>query len=283
MASSAWLKQVATLPLLARVPESAREKIANLMVGLATSVELEAGDVLIQEGALGGTAGYILVQGQVSVERSGASPLSLPAPSLLGEMQQFNPVAQRTATVTAENDAVALKFTWPALYARAKETLSEEEQHLLLAAIEHCVWERFHEEVLLDLPLLRGLPDQLRLQICILLHWLAQPVQTDEGNALFLDGETCGGHGYLLLEGRVALVSGGQTRSTVQAPNILGIFPAFDPDASWTATARATTAVTSLKFNWQELDLLLRQRISPEGCERFSTALTEAQQRDFVH
>jgi len=283
MASSDWLEQAGALPLLAQVPGPARERIAELFLGVSRVLDLEAGDILIQEGALGGTAGYILVHGQVSVERRGAPEVRLDSPALLGEMQQFNPQEQRTATVTAENNGVALKFGWLDLYARAKEALSEDEQHLLLAAIERCVWERFHEEVLLDLPLLRGLPDQLRLQICILLHWLAQPVTARAGETLFVQGATCGGHGYLLIEGKVALLAGGQTLGQVQAPSILGIFPAFDPDASWTATARATEGVSALKFNWQALDLLLAQWLSAQGREQFRTALDAAQDRDFVH
>lgn len=283
MASSSWLKQVAALPLLAQIPLSARDRIAELFLGVSRSMEMEGGDILIQEGALGGTAGYVLVKGQVTVERTGTPALLLDAPALLGEMQQFNPQALRTATVIAESDAVALKFGWPDLYARAKEMLSKDEQHLLLAALEHCVWERFHEEVLLDLPLLRGLPDQLRLQICILLHWLAQRVTVPKDETLFLQGETCGGRGYLLLEGNAVLISGGQTRGQVHAPDILGIFPEFDPDASWTASARANEPVSALKFNWQELDLLLAQRLSASGLEQFRAALVKAQERDFVH
>ncbi len=279
MASGLWLERTMALPLFEGLEEACRKPIAELLLRLSREMTLDDGEQLIQEGALGGTAGFILMAGQVLVERSGAAPITVCAPALLGEMQQFNPQSLRTASVCAQGEAVVLRFGWQELYAQARLELEETIQGLLLGAIERCVWERFHEGALLDLPLLRRLPDQLRLQIALMLHWVAQPVFFEPGETLFRSGELCGSHGFLLLTGSVNLGGRGQ----VNAPALLGILPQFEPDLTWRATATAETAVSGLKFNWQALNLLIEQRLAPATRALFDAAVAAARVQEFCH
>ena len=282
MASREWVERIAELSLWAAFPEGTRQRVAEAVNEVAHLLELEPGEVLFQEGALGGSAGCILLEGRVCVERAGAPPIRVDAPAILGEMQQFNPQAQRTATVRAEGEAQILKFAWQELYAHAKEALDEGEQSALLDAIEHKVWERFDGEVLADLPLLRGLPDQLRLRICLLLHWIAQPITLHEGEPLFSEQETCGGRGHLLTSGELTLSVRGRMCGTVAAPNVLGVFPDFDPDVAWSATATAKGTVTLLKFNWQHALAMMEQRLSQEEQAQFRRAIEAAKDALFV-
>ena len=271
------------LPLLQGMPDDVRAEIARVLVAVSEVMDVDVGKGLIQEGALGGTTGYVLLTGAVEVERAGAAPVRVAAPVLLGEMQQFNPQAFRTATVTATEPGKALRFRWPQFYAHARLTLREEAQTLLLAQLERLVWDRFHTGAVLDVPLFRALPNSWRLRAALLLVWIAHLRDYPGGSLLIEKGRPCGAMGHLLIKGTVALISGDQTRQVLTAPDLIGLHPDFDPDRVWTATARAQDDAASYVFSWQEYLAILERRLKPEEYAAFLTAARQAKQEHFAY
>lgn len=283
MAQSGQLKRLAELPLLKDMPDHSKERIANVFLSVSETVTLADREVLLREGDLGGDFGFVLVQGKAEIHKEGAATIDLHAPSLLGEMQQFNPQAFRTATVRAKGQTIALKFLWQELYSQAEEDLHPVEQTMLMDSIEHMVWERFDRETLMDLGLFQGLPDQLKLRACLTLQWTTQNVALTEGETLFRKDEMCGAHGYLLTQGSVELARPHQSVQRVSSPDLLGVMPRFDPNRQWTATATAVGNVALLKFSWLTYNAMLEQRLSQEEHKQLTEAFEASAEQHFVH
>jgi len=283
MGASQDLVQVKGLALLQAMPEDTQEEVAGLFVQVSEKIAFSDGEVVLHEGDLGGAAGFVLLDGLVEVERANAAPIRMQAPALLGEMHQFNPRAQRTATVRAKGFAVALKFSWQELYGRAKADLSERRQHLLMDGIERMVWQRFDRETLMDLALFRGLTDKLKLRVCLLLQWIAEPRSLKDGAVLFKQKEMCGAMGYLLTAGRMQISVAGQASRVLTAPDMVGVMPVFDPDLQWRATAAAQGDVQLLRFSWQHYVAMLQQRLTPGEQQQFADSLKAHAASHFVH
>ena len=232
---------------------------------------------------LGPGAGFVLLQGTVEVQKEGAPGITLPAPALLGEMQQFNSQSLRTATVLAKGECIARKFSWQELYRQAKQDLDASEQAMLIDSIERVVWERFDRDTLMDIALFRGLSDRLRLRACVTLQWLTEQVILAGGETLFQEDEMCGAVGYLLTQGIIVLSKLDHKPVTVAAPNILGVMPHFDPNMKWTATATAEGEVEVLKFSWQRYVLKLKERLSEEDLQEFNEGIEAAAAKHFQH
>ena len=131
MESSEDISSLEAIPLLREMPDNARRQLIEMLLGTSEIAELEDGSALFHQGDLGGDAGFVLLSGTVRVEREGFPSVTMDAPAILGEIQQFNPRAQRTATVLAKGFVRTLRFSWQALYEKAREVLTHEEQHRL--------------------------------------------------------------------------------------------------------------------------------------------------------
>jgi hypothetical protein len=276
-------KRIMALSMLAEMPPASREKVARLLLENGTADTLEDGAMLIRRDGLGGDTGYILLDGRVRIKRDGGEAVTLGAPAVLGEMHQLNPGAQRTADVIAEGAGAALKFSWRMLYAAAGKTLSLEEQQRLMSAVERLVLQRFHEEDLLDLPMLRKLPDHLRLRICLVLHWVSKPFELAPGEHLFTEQAMCSDTGYLLTRGTLQLTMSGQKAGQLEAPDIAGIMLRFAPDMRWTATAAAETPAEGKRFAWLVLRNALEERLLPDELHQFDHALAVWAENHFMH
>lgn len=283
MDKSEVLQRLSELPLMRDMPEDTQKRFGELLLRVSETVELAGGDELMRQGVLGAGAGFILIQGDVSVEREGVPAIPLGAPALLGEMQQFNPQALRTATVRATGEATALKFAWPALYTRAKEDLRPDERTMLMDGIERIVWERFDREALMDISLFRTLPDQLKLRVSVILQWLTQRLVLTDGQTLFKEEDMCGATGYLIAQGMIELTRRNQGSVEVPAPNILGVVVEFDPNRQWTATAVAKGDVELLKFTWLQYKAMLEERLSPPELQQFNEAVQASAKEHFEH
>lgn len=79
---------------------------ARLISSLADQLERPAGSVLIQQGAHGGEA-FVLVAGQVTVERDGEVISTLGPGTVIGEISLLDHT-NRTATVVAATDVTLL-------------------------------------------------------------------------------------------------------------------------------------------------------------------------------
>lgn len=277
------LRRLERLPLLRYVSEALRPRVAEALLDISREVVLERGDILMRQGEIGGETGFVLVEGEVNVERGDDRPLVVPGPALLGEMYQFNPHAQRTATVRAQTGAIAVRFSWPGFYKEAKARFSDAEQAEIVDALERCILERFDRSMLLDLALFRGLSDDLKLRICLLLQWVTQAIILQDGQVLFHQGGMCGGEGFLLTHGQLELRKAGQLFDIRKAPDLLGVLPEFDPDLRWTASAVARGPVEALKFSWLEFNALFGQRATPESRERLLEAVRNNAAAHFLH
>jgi hypothetical protein len=283
METTTQYPEVLDLPLLAGMPDVVRDRVVRVLNDSGERVKLFEGDTLLHQGGIGGDAGFVLLKGTVRVEREEGPALSVGAPALLGEMYQFNPHAQRTATVTSEGNAEALKFSWHSLYSRAREALSPDEQLIFVESIERCALSRFQREQLMDLPILRDLQDELRLRVCLMLVWMSHHVTLRVGHRLFDQDGLCGDMGYLLAHGEIELYRSNQGSRTIAAPNLLGVIPHFDPDLRWTATAVARNTSELLRFPWLGLVRMIEQRLSAEE-RRLVVGSMDAHAREhFVH
>lgn len=282
MDESSQLEQLLALSLLSGMPEDTRVRVARLFLGAGQVEHLADGDTLLRQDALGGDTGYVILTGQVQVEKEGGS-LQVTAPALLGEMYHLNPHAHRTADVTAQGDVEALRFSWRALYQQAKQDLAPNEQMLLMSGIERTVLERFQREMLMDLPLFRGLPDHLRLRASLALLWLAHPVHLSDGELLFEQTGMCGDTGYLLTHGAIELSRAGQGTANVAPPNVIGVMPDFDPNLRWTATARAKGNTEVQRFAWLEFMRTLQQRLSTNEQQELDACIRKQMGAHFAH
>lgn len=276
MEATEWIGKALGLDAPPGLCESSRHSIEEVFRVVGERSALTDGEPLIQQGGIGGDAGYILIRGRAEIAREGQQPLVLDAPALLGEMYQWNPYAQRTATVMCRGAVEALRFSWGDVYACARERLSSAEQLRLMEALERIALQRFHREDILDLPLLDGFPDEMRLRICILLQWVAHPLHLEAGAALFEADGLCDDMGYLILQGGMSIVQGGMIPRHVTAPALIGIHPQFNPELRWTATACAKSATEALRFSWRGFLSLLSQRLNAAKMAQFQSALAGA-------
>lgn len=283
MAQARDVDKIAQLPLLRFVPDGMRGRIAQLFAGVSSTIVTTPGEALVRRGELGGDTGYVLLDGAAEVVRDEGAPIRVEAPALIGEMYQFNPHAERTATVRAVEAGRALKFSWQAFYSQAKATLPEPDQGQLMGAIERCILERFDRGALLKLALFHGLPDELRLRVCLLLQWVAHPIAYQDGEVILQQGAMCGGEGYLLARGNVDIRKAGQFVETRSAPDLLGVMPEFNPDLRWTASVTARGAVETLRFAWLELNALFVQRSTRNEQELFAQAIRANAASHFTH
>lgn len=283
MTQSEDLQTLGGLPLVQHMPDETKERVASLLLDVSTLLTSFEDNTLLHQGWLGGDSGFVLLQGNVEIDREGASPVSMSAPALLGEMLQFNPRALRTATVLVKGEARVLRFVWQELYAQARQRLTETEQNMLMDGIEHSAWERFNRDTLIDIALFRGLPDRLKLGVVLLLQWLVEPVTLLDGQELFKQDNVCGGMGYVLMQGNIALSRPLNPSQLVNSPNLLGVMPRFEPDLRWTATASAQGKVELLKFSWVDYIKRLQQRLSRQEQRQVADAINANAKEHFIH
>ena len=283
MDKTSELDTLLALPFLQDMAAETRARVVDLFLSLATRESLADGETLLRKDGLGGDTGFLLVAGEVAVEVGDDEILTVAAPTLLGEMYHLNPHAHRTATVAARGSVDVLRFSWTQLYAAAREKLDTQEQFALLGSIEGVVLERFHQETLADLPLLRGLPDHVRLRVCLMLEWMGNRRTLADEETLFGQNTPCGDQGYVLTRGQVALTMAGRTSCSVKAPNVIGVLPDFDPELRWTMAATAKGGAEVQTFSWLELRKTLEQQLPQGEYAAFDNAIRAFTKAYFSH
>lgn len=273
MSDSAKLAEVVGLELLESMPEPVRARVAQLFLDVSEVWDLADGEALMYEGHLGFDSGYVLTLGAVQIERSGAAPVSVSAPALLGEMSQFKSSDTRNATVRASGPASVLHFHWEEFYEQAKAVLPEPEYAQLMAALERLVWQRCGCQSLVNLDLFKGLDDALKLKLCIIFPWITDRVHLKTGATLFELGTRCQSEGHLLINGTLKLVRQDRTEKIVSAPNLVGVMPKHEPGLTWTVTATAQTDAELLKFSWLQYTAKLQQRLTHDEQRKLIDAM----------
>lgn len=264
MSEPVVVQEIASLSLLEGVPAEARENIARIFLAVSEEVDFEDGETLMQEDYMAFEAGYILARGTVQVERGGKVVSELNAPALLGEMSQFKAGDTRTATVRAKEAAVALQFQWDEFHAEVKKTLSPSDRKILRDALERLVWDRFGHGDLVDLPLWRGLPEEIRRKICSVFPWIVESESYKDGDIVFTEGDRCQSKGYLLVKGGIQLRKGSMPGKVFQAPHLLGVMPKNEPDLTWSATGTAQGDVSILSFSWRAYTAQLEEHLTDD-------------------
>ena len=69
----------------------------------------------------------------------------------------------------------------------------------------------------------------------------------------------------------------------LDAPDIVGIFPEFDPNLLWSATAIAREEAQVLKFSWQNYVFLLKMRLDQEAYGQFMQAVAASANLHLAH
>jgi CRP-like cAMP-binding protein len=276
-------KQINAISLLDGMPDEAKDKIAEIFCEVSEEIDLEDGEVVMQEGHLAFESGYILLTGTVEVEKEGKHQTDLTAPVLLGEMAQFKACDVRSATVRAKGSAVAMFFHWDEFYELARQRLTETERLLLTSAMDKIIWERFGAQSLLELPLFHGLSEVLRFKACVIFPWITDRVNYKDGETLFDEKDRCQSTGYLLMKGAIRLNKRPAMEKTYNAPNIIGIMPKQDPALVWSATAIAQGDTEVLTFSWKNYATKLQERLTQDEQRLLIDAMKQNAAEHFWH
>lgn len=264
------------LELLQGLSGDARRQVADVILDVADVLEYPGGERLINEGYLSFDIGYVLLDGNVLVEREDLEPVVAPAPALLGEMAQFSASDVRSATVRAKSDVVAARFYWDDLYKEALATLPEDVHAAFREAIENQIWDRFEYPNIVDLSLFSSLQQPLRRRICLPFPLLGSRVHLEEVDTLFNEGAPCESTGYLLVSGKLRLFRNDGREKLLDPPNIVGIFPyESDKGKLWSATAMADGEAEVLKFSWDAYTSQIMKRLDREEQKAFVRSIKD--------
>ena len=137
--------QILLVPLVSTLPEALRDRIGMILMWVSEELVLGPGDRLFTEGESDTDVGCIVVEGLVQVKKEDAPVITVEAPSLLGEIQQFTADQVRTATVSFVDGGTVLKFNWHDFVLWAMRLLNKSEQLLLKEALARTASQRFWE------------------------------------------------------------------------------------------------------------------------------------------
>ena len=131
---------LAGLPCMGDLPKGLAQRFTEILIEVAEHATLADGTQLFAEGEHEPDLGYVLLSGEVQVEKSYTSDSIASAPALLGEIKQFNPASERTATVRASGELDVLQFRWSELNAAIDSALKGPEQKILRKALLDYAW-----------------------------------------------------------------------------------------------------------------------------------------------
>lgn len=129
-----------SLPFMLEMPESLKQQVCRILLEVGEFHQVEKGAMLFREGDQHNPDGYVLLSGSVRVAKSYAGDAQAFAPVLLGEVQQFNPRSERTATVEALEDLDTLHFTWDRFHNEVQARLDDHEREVLRKALLEYAW-----------------------------------------------------------------------------------------------------------------------------------------------
>jgi len=132
---------VCSLSIMDELPEELRMVVASILINISDLRQAHRDETWLREHENTMDNGYVLIQGKARIRRSEAPEGICPAPELMGETMQFNPLHQCIATVSAAGECVVMKFTWRDFWARLQECCSEEEQAQVRTALENLAWD----------------------------------------------------------------------------------------------------------------------------------------------
>lgn len=128
------------LPFMLDMPESLKQRVCKVFVAISKYDTVEEGTELFREGERETDDGYVVLSGSVKVKKSYAPECKAFAPVLLGEVKQFSPRSERTATVVANEDLETLHFTWRKFNQAVEDTLEPTDREVLRKALLGYAW-----------------------------------------------------------------------------------------------------------------------------------------------
>lgn len=131
------------LPLAKVLPREMRDRVMMAFLATGEAKRCQPGATLFKEGDASGDFGFVLLTGTVAIEKDGNAAVFCDAPEILGEMQQFNPLHQRTATVRAGDDTTVLAFSWTQFFNSVSGIMSPEEVDRLREELGGLAWRHF--------------------------------------------------------------------------------------------------------------------------------------------
>ncbi len=131
--------------LVKELPRHMRRRMAMIFLWTTESRMVEAGEHVYEQGAQDENGGSILVSGTVEIAKAGCEAEVVSAPEVLGEIQQFMPNRERTATVKSLEGGCILTFSWQDLADAAAEVFTPGECEILRALITQMAWGRCAE------------------------------------------------------------------------------------------------------------------------------------------
>lgn len=135
--------EMSKLELLDALSGDLRHQVVNTLLEISEYERFAKNAILFTEGDQGSDVGYILLKGDILVRKTHAPEVLCQAPELLGEMKQFNPNRQRTATVEAVTELLVMRFSWHDFNDAIEQILSDTDQEAVIQALESCAWQHF--------------------------------------------------------------------------------------------------------------------------------------------
>jgi CRP-like cAMP-binding protein len=139
--------QVKRLSVLLELAEPLRERVAATLLRVSTFSNVEPGDRLYTEGDEKSGDGYVLLQGDVSVQKLDGFEANVQAPALVGEMQQFHleDEEKRFASVIAGQNVAVLHFDWQTFYDALAPGISPDDMASVREALRNQAWMHYLE------------------------------------------------------------------------------------------------------------------------------------------
>ena len=125
---------------------------------------------------------------------------------------------------------------------------------------------------LVELSLLEAMPAEGKSHVAEVFLEISERRDLADGEELVHEGYLGFESGFVLVEGTVAIVKGGEQLSEVSAPALLGEMSQFKTGDTRTATVRAIGAVSALHFHWDDFYEEVQQGL----CESERTLLMDA-------
>jgi CRP-like cAMP-binding protein len=136
---------IVSMSALSSLNVGQRSNIADILLEVGKPLRVAANRTLFQRGDPSDDQAYLLIEGEITVEKEGNPGLTAYAPDLIGEMAQMNPARQRTATVTAATDLRVVRFSWGDFIKAASARLTEADLNAFTTALQDHAWRHFTE------------------------------------------------------------------------------------------------------------------------------------------
>ncbi|MDZ4861638.1 MAG: cyclic nucleotide-binding domain-containing protein [Candidatus Hydrogenedentes bacterium] len=128
---SEYRNRLSSVAMILDLPEPMRTRVSMIFLWVGQPARFSPGDCIFVQGDEDENTGCVLLRGEVDVIRAHETAIPVVAPELLGEMQQLEPTAQRTATIQAVTEVESLLFSWHDVVAYAGMLLTSDEQLVL--------------------------------------------------------------------------------------------------------------------------------------------------------